>query len=332
MSGLSYKEAGVDIEKEDDAISALKESVLFAREGIGSPLKSEFTGLVDFGEYALSLCTDGVGTKLLVADKMEKWDTVGIDCIAMNVNDAICHGAEPIAFVDYLAVEDPDPELTEEIGKGLEKGAELSNMTIIGGETATLGEIIEGFDLAGTALGVVKKEDIVDGSNIKEGDHIVGLPSSGLHSNGFTLARKVVEQSEYDYHDELDLGTIGEEMLTPTKIYVKPIMKILKEHEIKGMANITGGGLKNLKRMNRDLSYKVDRPLRPQPIFEFLQEEGDISDREMYKTFNMGMGFSLVVDEEGAEEIAGKLDGKIVGEVIEGEDNEVFFEPKDLIY
>ncbi|MFW6195967.1 MAG: phosphoribosylformylglycinamidine cyclo-ligase, partial [Thermoplasmatota archaeon] len=322
--------AGVDIEKEDEAIESLKKTVLFAREGLGAPLKSEFTGFVDFGEYALSLCTDGVGTKLIVANKMSKWDTVGIDCIAMNVNDAICHGAEPIAFVDYLAMEDPDPELTEEIGKGLQKGAEMANMTIIGGETATLGDIVKGFDLAGTALGFVKKEDIIDGQDIEVGDKIIGLSSSGLHSNGFTLARRVLEKCPYPYHDELEFGMIGEVMLEPTKIYVKPIMDLLEEYDVKGMANITGGGLKNIPRINKDFKYVIEDPLEPKPIFKFLQEEGDVTDKDMYKTFNMGMGFSVIVSEEVAEDVVEKVDGKVVGTVEKGEG--VVHEPKNLKY
>jgi len=330
MSGLTYKEAGVDIDEEEKAIEALKRSVLFARKGFGAPLKSEFTGLVDFGEYALSLCTDGVGTKLLVADEMEKWDTVGIDCIAMNVNDAICQGAEPIAFVDYLAVEEPDPKLMEELGKGLQKGAEMANMTIIGGETATLGDIVKGFDIAGTALGFVKKEDIVDGDNVEAGDKIFGLPSSGIHSNGFTLARKVVDESDFSYHDEMDLGVIGEVMLEPTRIYVNDVMNVLKDHKIKGMANITGGGLKNISRINDGYHYEITDPLEPQPIFDFLQEEGGVSDEEMYKTFNMGMGFCLIVDPDDAEDISKSIGGKVVGEVKEGKG--VTFVPKDLKY
>ncbi len=330
MTPLSYKEAGVDIEKEDEAIESLKDTVLFAREGIGAPLKSEFTGFIDFGDYALSLCTDGVGTKLIVADKMKKWDTIGIDCIAMNVNDAICHGAEPIAFVDYLAMEDPDPKLTEEIGKGLQKGAEMSNMTIIGGETATLGEIVKGFDLAGTALGFVKKEDIIDGDDVEKGDKIVGLTSSGIHSNGFTLARKVVEKCPYPYHDKLDFGVLGEVMLEPTKIYVKPIMDLIKNYQVKGMANITGGGLKNIPRINKEYKYVIEDPIEPLPIFNFLQEEGEVSDKEMYKTFNMGMGFTVIVDSEVAEDVAEEVDGKIVGTVEKGEG--VIHEPKGLKY
>ncbi len=330
MTPLSYKEAGVDIEKEDEAIESLKDTVLFAREGLGAPLKSEFTGFVDFGEYALSLCTDGVGTKLIVADKMKKWDTIGIDCIAMNVNDAICHAAEPIAFVDYLAMEDPDPELTEEIGKGLQKGAEMANMTIIGGETATLGEIVKGFDLAGTALGFVKKEDIIDGDDVGEGDKIIGLPSSGIHSNGFTLARRIMDESPYTYHDKMDFGVIGEVMLEPTKIYVKPIMDLIEDYEVKGMANITGGGLKNITRINKDHRYVIEDPIEPQPIFDFLQEQGDVSDREMYKTFNMGMGFAVIVDESIAEDVADEVDGEVVGTVEEGKG--VTHEPKELKY
>ncbi len=330
MNGLTYKDAGVDIEEEEKAIDALRKTVLFARRGFGAPLKSEFTGLVDFGDYALSLCTDGVGTKLLVADEMERWDTAGIDCIAMNVNDAICQGAEPIAFVDYLAVEEPDPKLTRELGKGLQKGAEMSNMTIIGGETATLGDIVKGFDIAGTALGFVKKEDIIDGSDVEAGDKIIGLPSSGIHSNGFTLARKIIDESDHDYHEKMDFGIIGEVMLEPTKIYVKEMMEVLKEHDVKGMANITGGGLKNINRINDRFHYEITEPLRPQPIFDFLQEEGGVSDEEMYKTFNMGMGFCLVVSSEDAEEISISTGGKIVGEVKEGKG--VTHVPKDLKY
>ncbi|MEF8832871.1 MAG: phosphoribosylformylglycinamidine cyclo-ligase [Candidatus Thermoplasmatota archaeon] len=318
MSGWTYKEAGVDIEEEEEAIKALRDSVLFARKGKGAPLESEFAGLVEFGEFALSLCTDGVGTKLIVANKMEKWDTVGIDCIAMNVNDAICHGAEPIAFVDYLAFEDPKPELARQLGKGLQKGAEKANITIVGGETATLTDIIDGFDIAGTALGFVKKEEIIDGSEVEPGDVIIGLPSSGIHSNGLTLARKIVDESDHDYRDEISFGVIGNELLEPTEIYVETVMKAVKNYDIKGMANITGGGLRNIPRINGDYQYVIDDPLEPQPIFEFLQREGEVPDEEMYQTFNMGMGFVMVVSNEIAEEVAKEVNGKIVGKVEKG--------------
>ena len=316
MPGMTYKEAGVDIDMEEEAISALKDTLKFVRKGFGEPLKSEFTGLVDFGDFALSLCTDGVGTKLLIADEMKKWDTIGIDCIAMNVNDTICQGAEPIAFVDYLAVERPDPILMEEIGKGLRTGAELANITIIGGETATLGDIVKGFDLAGTALGYVKKEDIIDGKDVAPGDRIIGLPSSGVHSNGYTLVRNIVKGSGYGYEDELDFGVLGEVLLEPTTIYVRGVVSALKKFDIKGMANITGGGLRNIKRINNEYGYVIDDPLEPQPIFDFLQKNGKVSDPEMYQTFNMGMGFCLIVSQENAEDLADLMEGKVVGKVV----------------
>ncbi len=330
MSGLTYKEAGVDIEEEEEAIAALRNSVLFAREGVGAPFESEFAGLVEFGEYALSLCTDGVGTKLIVANKMEKWDTIGIDCIAMNVNDAICQGAEPIAFVDYLAFEDPDPELAKQLGQGLQKGAERANITIVGGETATLSEIVDGFDIAGTALGFVKKEDVIDGKEVEPGDKLIGIPSSGIHSNGLTLARKIVNESEYDYRDEVSFGIIGEELLEPTEIYTEVVLEAVENHEIKGMANLTGGGLKNIQRINQDYRYLIDDPLEPQPVFDFLQEEGEVPEREMYRTFNMGLGFAMVVSEQEAEEVAEIVDGNIIGHVEEG--TGVYHEKKDLEY
>lgn len=327
---MTYKDSGVDIDGEETAISALKKNITYARKGIGSPLSSEFTGLVDFGEYALTLCTDGVGTKLLVAQEMARFDTIGIDCIAMNVNDTICQGAEPVAFVDYLALERPDPGLTAEIGKGLQRGAELSDITIIGGETATLGDLIKGFDLAGTVLGYVRKEDIIDGSKLEKGDSIIGLPSSGVHSNGYTLVRKLVESSGYHYHDELDFGVLGEVLLEPTRIYTRDILRSIRKHDIKGMAHITGGGLRNIKRINRDLGYLIDEPVEPQPIFGFLQHHGDISDREMYQTFNMGMGFCVVVSRDEGEDVAQTLGGKVIGKVV-GEKG-VHLPSKGLVY
>lgn len=330
MPGMSYKDAGVDIDGEDRAISALKDAISYARKGFGAPLSSEFTGLVDFGEYALTLCTDGVGTKLLIAQEMERFDTVGIDCIAMNVNDTICQGAEPIAFVDYLALERPDPVLMAEIGKGLQKGAELSNMTIIGGETATLGELVNGFDLAGTALGFVRKDEIVDGSRLAEGDKIIGIPSSGAHSNGYTLIRKVVEASGYDYQEELDFGVLGDVLLEPTEIYTLRVLKALKEYDIKGMAHITGGGLRNIKRIAPGSGYLIDEPLEPQPIFSFIQEHGGISDQEMYQTFNMGMGYCMVTSAEDAEGVAECVCGHVVGTVVK--EPGVRLKPMDLIY
>ncbi len=330
MKGFTYKDAGVDIDAEEEAIYSIRDTLTFARKGLGAPLKGEFTGLIDFGDHALTLCTDGVGTKLLIADIMEKWDTVGIDCIAMNVNDTICQGAEPIAFVDYLAIDEPDAHLMRELGKGLNRGAELSNISIVGGETATLGEIVKGFDIAGTCLGMVKKEDMIHGDRVEVGDSIIGLPSSGIHSNGFTLARKIIEESHHDYHDSLEFGVIGRTMLEPTEIYVKTVLKALKEYDIKGMANITGGGLRNLKRIKTSVGYEIDDPISPQPIFAFLQKEGNVDDEEMYQTFNMGMGFAMVTSKGEAEDVAQTTGGKVVGRVTKG--SGVVQVPKKLKY
>ena len=280
------------------------------------------------------LCTDGVGSKVKIASELKKWDTVGIDCIAMNVNDAICVGAEPLAFVDYLAIDDPRPEITRKLGKGLEKGAKLSNISIIGGETASLPEIINGFDLAGTCLAYAKKRDIVTGDRIISGDMIIGLGSSGIHSNGYTLARRVIEKNNFSYIDIFPdeyypNKTIGEILLTPTQIYVKEIIALLKNVDVHGLAHITGGGLRNLMRLNKKVKFVIDDPLKPQPIFTFLQNYGNIDNKEMYQTFNMGMGFVVIVAEKDLDESLSILKKqsesivKVVGKVEKGAGVEV---------
>jgi len=305
---MTYKNSGVDIEEKEEAIKELLSSILTKRKGtIGKPMGGHYAGLIEFGDYALVLCTDGVGTKVRIAEAIKKYDTVGIDCIAMNVNDALCVGAEPLAFVDYLAMEDPDPKITREIGKGLEKGAKLSNISIVGGETADLSELINGFDLAGTCLAYVKKNRIILGDTIHPGDAIIGLSSSGIHSNGYTLARRVVEEAEFSYTDLFPDGlyprkTIGEVMLTPTRIYVKEILELFKKIDVHGLAHITGSGLWNIPRLKGKVKYVIEDPLEPQPIFTFLQEYGNIDDYEMYQIFNMGMGFTVIVEHEDAEE------------------------------
>ncbi|MCK4613567.1 MAG: phosphoribosylformylglycinamidine cyclo-ligase [Thermoplasmata archaeon] len=322
--GLTYSESGVDIEKEEKAVGSIVSSLVFKRTGIGAPydLPGQFTGGVEFGDYVLSLCTDGVGSKILIADALRKWDTIGIDCMAMNVNDMLCIGAEPLAFVDYIAIEEPDPEKMEQIGRGLNKAAELANVSIIGGETATLPEIVNGLDLAGACLGVVKKDRIITGEKVRAGDAIIGLASSGLHSNGYTLARRAVEASGLGYTDpfpNLD-RSIGKVMLEPTTIYVREIIPLLEEYDIHGMAHITGGGLKNIHRINPELGYEITDPLPVPMIFPFIQGLGGIEDYEMYRTFNMGMGFAIIAPEHEAEGITESLKtmAKIVGRVTEG--------------
>jgi phosphoribosylformylglycinamidine cyclo-ligase len=321
---MTYAKAGVDIDKKSDSIAALVGQLAFRRKGIGRPLKLEghFAGLIDLGNIALTLCTDGVGTKLIVADEMRKWDTVGIDCIAMNVNDTICVGAEPVAFVDYIAIDKPDRRVTAQIGAGLEAGARMANMTIVGGEIAVLPEIVKGFDLAGTCLGIVDKKRIITGKDIRPGDALIGLPSTGVHSNGLTLARKVVEANHLTMKSKVKglRKSIGAELLEPTEIYVKRVLGILGDFDVHGMANITGGGLRNLLRLRKGTGFEIDDPMRPNAVFGALQELGDISDVEMYQTFNMGMGFSIVVSDKDSDGVVDALGGgaKRIGHAVRG--------------
>ena len=322
--GMTYAKAGVDIDKKSDSIAALVENLAFRRKGFGRPLKLEghFTGLIDFGEVALTMCTDGVGTKLMVADDLRKWDTIGIDCVAMNVNDTVCVGAEPVAFVDYIAIDKPDARITSQIGKGLEEGARMSNMTIVGGEIAVLPEIVRGFDLAGTCLGMVEKKRIVTGTSIRPGDSLVSLPSSGIHSNGLTLARKIVEASGLRMRSKVKglRRSIGMELLEPTAIYVKQVLRLMSEVEVKGMANITGGGLRNLLRLKKGVGFEISDPVKANAVFGVLQELGGVSDHEMYQTFNMGMGFAVVVPDDQADDAVRKAGegAKVVGEAVKG--------------
>jgi phosphoribosylformylglycinamidine cyclo-ligase len=321
---MTYAKAGVDIDKKSASIAALVGQLAFRRKGIGGPLKLEghFAGLIDFGDIALTLCTDGVGTKLIVADEMRKWDTVGIDCIAMNVNDTICVGAEPVAFVDYIAMDKPDPKVTIQIGAGLEAGARMSNMTIVGGEIAVLPEIVKGFDLAGTCLGIVDKKRLITGEGIRQGDALIGLPSTGVHSNGLTLARKVVEANGLTMKSKVKglRRSIGAELLEPTEIYVKRVLGVLDDFDVHGMANITGGGLRNLLRLRKGTGFEIDDPMRPNAVFGVMQELGDISDMEMYQTFNMGMGFSVVVSDKDSDGVVDALGGgaKKIGRAVRG--------------
>jgi phosphoribosylformylglycinamidine cyclo-ligase len=331
---MTYAESGVNIHKEEQAIKGLLSSIKSQRKGIGKPLGGHYAGMIEFGDYALVLCTDGVGSKVKIASELKKWDTVGIDCIAMNVNDALCVGAEPLAFVDYLAIDDPKPTVTKEIGKGLAKGAQLANISIIGGETASLPEIITGFDLAGTCLAIVKKDEIITGTTITPGDIIIGLGSSGLHSNGYTLARKAVEKASVSYKDPFPDGfypgkTVGEILLTPTQIYVREILELLKTVKVRGLAHITGGGLRNLNRLNQNVQYVISDPFEPLSIFTFLQSYGNIDDKEMYQTFNMGMGFAVVIEETDVDttlqtiEKYSHVTAKIVGRIKKGSGVEV---------
>jgi len=241
-------------------------------------------------DYALALHADGVGTKVLIAEGLRKYDTVGIDCVAMNVNDVICLGAEPIALVNYLALEKARAEVVRDIMIGLRRGALEAGIAIVSGETAIMPDVVKGFDLAATVVGLVRKNRIISGEDTKPGDVVLGLRSSGIHSNGLTLARKLLLKDGPN-------RAIARELLRPTRIYVKQITRLLKANlEIHGLAHITGGAYSKLKRIGRraKVGFFLDQLPPPQPIFTKIQQRGRISDREMYRTFNMGIGFLII--------------------------------------
>ncbi|MFT0899373.1 phosphoribosylformylglycinamidine cyclo-ligase [Candidatus Methanoprimaticola sp. MG2] len=335
MSGWTYAKSGVNIDQKSEAIKALVDEVSYKRTGLGQMVRIPglFASLIDFGDRYITLATDGVGSKLMIAEELDKWDTVGIDCIAMNVNDTICVNSEPTSFVDYIAIDKPNPRITEEIGKGLQKGAELSDMEIVGGEIAVLPEIINGVDLSGTCMGYVEKDRVITGENCAEGDLIIGLESSGVHSNGLTLCRKVLEGNNIALTDHVPGvdKTVGLELLTPTEIYVRQVLDITRNHEVHGLIDITGGGLRNILRMRKGLKYIISDPIRPAPIFTALQEIGEITTQEIYQTLNMSMGFTIVAPADDAEEIVKESsNAKIVGRVEKG--TGVLLEPDNILY
>jgi phosphoribosylformylglycinamidine cyclo-ligase len=254
----------------------------------------------------IALCTDGVGSKLIVAEQTGRYDTVGIDCVAMNVNDVVCVGAEPIALVDYLAVEQVDEEVMRAIGVGLKTGAEQAGVEIPGGEVAVLPELIRGhpsphgFDLTAACFGTVALDRLVTGAALRPGDTLIGLPSSGLHSNGYTLARRALASLDYEARPpELGGASVADALLEPTVIYVRAVLDLLgRGADVRGLAHITGGGLGNLLRLNADVGFELDDPLPVPGVFGLLQELGDVSDEEMWDVFNMGCGFVVAVAED----------------------------------
>jgi len=313
----TYAESGVDISAEAEAIKVLQRHFKTKKKGRGSPITIEgaYAGLLDMGDFIIGITTDGVGSKVLIATEMGNWKTIGIDCMAMNVNDLYAMGLEPMAFVDYLAMESIEPSIADQIGQGLEKGAKIANVSIVGGETASLPDIVRGFDLAGSCIGIAAKEDLVTGHKIENGDAVVGIPSSGVHSNGLTLARKLLAKySLYTRYGSM-VRTLGEELLVPTRIYSE-VLDINKNCQVHGLAHITGGGLLNLKRLTQ-LGFNLSDPLEPQEIFSVIQAEG-VDTREMYKTFNMGMGFVIIAPQREVRRIARLSDGARQVGTIEG--------------
>lgn len=324
---VTYSESGVDIDLEADTVAKLAsklKSTLKYRDIITD--SGHYAALVRLNDKAIAMSTDGVGSKILIAKMMEKYDTIGIDCIAMVVNDIICVGAEPIALVDYLAVEEPDPERAAEIAEGLVKGAELSKIAIIGGETASLPGIIKDFDLAGTGIGFVDTDKIITGEEIASGDVLIGIKSNGIHSNGYSLARKAIfEDANLKINDKMPNSniTIGEELLKPTEIYVEPIVELFKkEYNIKGLAHITGGGFTNLRRLKKGVGFEINNLPEPQEIFKLIYKQ-NVPIEEMYRVFNMGIGFVVISSEDESNKIMNALnkycDCYKIGKVIDDE-------------
>lgn len=353
---MDYASAGVDIDLEGSAVASLIASLSASSRPSGTPgapvdLPGGFGGLIEFGDSLLALATDGVGSKLQIASALKQWGGVGIDCMAMNVNDLLCVGAEPIAFVDYVAVPKPDPETHAALGASLAEACRLARVTLAGGETASLPGIVTELDLSGTALGYVKKGNAITGEHLQAGDVLIGLPSSGIHSNGYSLVRRVMEHTGHEYTDDAPFNvasvgrsvmhfdghddaqfTLGEVFLNPTRIYCDPIVDLLKHAEtedaafalsdIRAICHVTGGGLSNLLRLHASLGWHISEPLPPHPEFDWLQEVGGIETREMYRTFNMGTGMILAVSSEHAESIAAWLEERMLGTRIIGQVND----------
>jgi phosphoribosylformylglycinamidine cyclo-ligase len=325
-SSDAYAKAGVDQGAADSAVAGLVRAlgaINLGRPSAQVPLPGHYASVIKIDErLGIALSTDGVGTKLMIAEELGRFDTIGIDCVAMNVNDVICVGAEPLAMLDYIAIEKADPAVCEEIGVGLARGAEKAGIEIPGGELAQLGQMVRGVDVSGACFGTVALDAIVDGSAVEPGDVVIGLPSTGLHSNGYTLARASLADVPLD--DDRLGRPLGEVLLEPTEIYVKPIVELLRsEVDVRGLAHITSGGTKNLLRLAAEVGYEIDDPLLPPPIFELIQERGEVSDEEMHEVFNMGCGFCVVVpaaDEAAALELLRRHypEAKRVGRAVDG--------------
>jgi phosphoribosylformylglycinamidine cyclo-ligase len=297
----AYARSGVSQMAAGGAVQALVRSLERIDTGKPSrvvPLPGHYASVLRLDDRTgLALSTDTVGTKMVVAERLGRYDTIGIDCVAMNVNDVICVGAEPIAMLDFILTERADPEICGQIGVGLARGAEVAGIEIPGGEIAQVGDIVSGHELGGSCVGLVSLDAVVTGADVLPGDPVIGLPSSGLHSNGYTLARRVLADVPLD--DERLGRPLGEVLLEPTQIYVRAVLELLRsEVDVRGLAHITGEGFANLLRLDAEVGYVIDDPLRVPPIFDLIQKLGEVSDREMREVFNMGCGFCCVVANE----------------------------------
>ncbi|MHC4131532.1 MAG: phosphoribosylformylglycinamidine cyclo-ligase [Planctomycetota bacterium] len=328
---ISYEDSGVSIDAGEEMVRRIYSAVAgtFGPRVIES--KDSFAGMFrleyderlfkrNYKNPVLLACTDGVGSKVQLASKIKKYNTVGIDLVAMNVNDMLVHGAEPLFFLDYIAVHKLNPEVVCQLVEGIAEGCRRADCALIGGETAEMPDTYRkgDFDIAGFAVGVAERKKIINGKNVTSGDVILGLASSGLHSNGYTLVRNICFKKHSlkmtDKIEELDRVALGEVLLEPTRIYIRPVVKLLSQYKVKrvvhGMAHITGGGL--VGNIPRILGKNCDAVIRKsswdrQKIFSFLQEKGPVKEEEMYRVFNMGIGFVLIVAEDFANSIQKKL-------------------------
>lgn len=332
---IDYKSAGVDVEAGYSAVKLMKKYVKETYDGNVLGDLGSFGGFYSISDEpdgdVLVAGTDGVGTKLKYAFVLDKHDTIGIDCVAMCVNDIVCQGAKPLIFLDYIALSKLIPEKVAEIVKGVSEGCKMSGCALIGGETAEMPGFYseDEYDMAGFSVGIAKKNKIINGSNIKKGDKLIGLRSSGIHSNGYSLVRKLfnpVKEELLTYDEDLK-ATPAEVLLTPTKIYVKTVLSLIEKVQVKGIAHITGGGfIENIPRIiPKGLAAKIDRNSYELPaIFKALQKKAGISDEKMYNTFNMGVGLVLAVDPCDEEKTLQELkalgeEGIRLGEIVEGD-------------
>ncbi len=336
---LTYKQSGVDIDEGNRAVDLIKGKIKSTYDNNVIGDLGNFSGLyslkdfVGMQEPVLLSSTDGVGTKLKLAQMMDKHDTVGIDLVAMCVNDLICQGAKPLFFLDYIATGKLVAEQVEQIVGGIADGCKMAGCALIGGETAEMPGMYsdDEYDLAGFSVGIADREKIVSGRNVKSGDTLIGIQSSGIHSNGFSFIRKIFLDT-YDYKldqyiDELKM-TLGEALLTPTKIYVKLVLGVIKNHEIKAIAHITGGGvIENITRViPKGLGIDIKKDSWEKPaIFKMIENFNSIDERELHKSFNMGVGLVLIVDKEKAQDVVNYINttdenAYIIGEVVDNHD------------
>jgi phosphoribosylformylglycinamidine cyclo-ligase len=329
----AYATAGVDTHQADEGVEAIV-SVLSkidtGRPSLTVPLPGHYASVMRIGpNQGIALATDSVGSKVIVAEATQRFDTIGIDCVAMNVNDLVCVGAEPLALLDYMAVEAADPTMLHALATGIAAGASDAGVEVPGGEVCQIPEVLQGhpspygFDLVGSAFGTVALDRIVDGSRIAPGDAVIGLPASGVHSNGLTLARRALLEdgglSLDDRPEELGGQSVADVLLEPTVIYVRAIMDLLRSDvEVHGLAHITGGGLCNLLRLGSGVGYAVERPLPVPPVFELIARHGRVSAAEMWEVFNMGCGFCVMVAAERAYDAAALLESRHPGATVIG--------------